>query len=126
MGSNAVEIVAHDPSSDVRRQLGTSPSLGMGDLNPYQVLGVRPDANDEEIRAAFRRLAKELHPDLHQGDEATERRFRAVLAAYETFKHTRPGLSHERGAAAETVSHSGYNSTHRVHLYGVCRVDVLA
>ena len=89
MGSNAVEIVAHDPSSDVRRQLGTSPSLGMGDLNLYQVLGVRSDASDEEITAAFRRLAKELHPDLHPGDEATERQFRAVLSAYERFKYAR-------------------------------------
>jgi len=67
--------------------LGASPSLGVGDL--YQILGVPSDASDEEIRAAFRRLAKELHPDLHPGDEAVERQFRAVLTAYETFKHAR-------------------------------------
>src|SRR5215471_302869 len=59
----------------------------MGDL--HQLLGVRSDASDEEIRSAFRRLAKELHPDLHPGDDATELRFRAVLAAYETFKYAR-------------------------------------
>ena len=59
----------------------------MDDL--YQVLGVRSDASDEEIRAAFRRLAKELHPDLHPEDQATERRFRAVLTAYESLKDAR-------------------------------------
>jgi DnaJ domain len=65
----------------------SSPSLDMGDL--HQVLGVRADASDEEIRSAFRRLAKELHPDLHPGDEATELRFRAVLTAYDAFKYAR-------------------------------------
>jgi curved DNA-binding protein CbpA len=33
----------------------------------YQVLGVRSDVADEEIKATFRRLAKQLHPDLHPG-----------------------------------------------------------
>jgi len=59
----------------------------MDDL--YQVLGVRSDGSDEEIRAAFRRLAKELHPDLHPEDQATERRFRTVLTAYESLKDAR-------------------------------------
>lgn len=65
----------------------TNPGLCIGDL--YQVLGISSDASDEEIRVAFRRLAKELHPDLHPGNEETERRFRAVLTAYETFKYGR-------------------------------------
>src|SRR5262245_60000546 len=68
-------------------KLGASPSLGVGDL--YQILGVPSDASDEETRAALRHLAKELHPDVHPGDEAVEPQFRAVLTAYETFKHAR-------------------------------------
>ena len=50
----------------------------------YQVLGVGSEAAHEEIKTAFRRLAKELHPDLHPGDADTERRFQDVVRAYET------------------------------------------
>jgi DnaJ-like protein len=77
----------HCSSLAVNKTLVTSPGLCVGDL--YQVLGVRSGASDEEIRVAFRRLAKQLHPDLHPGDEEIERRFRDVLTAYETFKYAR-------------------------------------
>src|SRR6266571_4317882 len=51
--------------------------------NLYGVLGVAPDATDDEIRSAYRRLARELHPDVN-GDPGAERRFKEVTAAYET------------------------------------------
>jgi hypothetical protein len=51
--------------------------------DPYQVLGVSPGAPDEDIKRAFRRLAKELHPDLHPGDASAEARFREVMSAYQ-------------------------------------------
>src|SRR5262245_43227828 len=55
--------------------------LGMSDL--YHVLGLRPGAADEEIRSAFRSLAKQLHPDLNRGDADAERRLRDVISAYQ-------------------------------------------
>lgn len=49
--------------------------------NPYKTLGVAPDASQAEIKAAYRKLAKSLHPDLHPGDKSKEARFQAVTAA---------------------------------------------
>nr|HEX4316235.1 J domain-containing protein [Kofleriaceae bacterium] len=49
----------------------------------YDVLGVTRDAPPEAIKASYRRLAKELHPDHHPGDVKKEQRFKAVTAAYD-------------------------------------------
>jgi molecular chaperone DnaJ len=49
----------------------------------YGVLGVDHDANGDEIRRAYRRLARELHPDINADPEA-ERRFKEITAAYQT------------------------------------------
>ncbi|MHB8341751.1 MAG: DnaJ domain-containing protein, partial [Mycobacteriales bacterium] len=48
----------------------------------YGLLGVRRDATAEEIKRAYRKLARELHPDVNPDQEA-QRRFKEVTAAYE-------------------------------------------
>jgi DnaJ-class molecular chaperone len=50
---------------------------------PYEILGVKQDATQDQIRAAYRRLAKKLHPDLNPGDRTAEEKFKAVSAAYD-------------------------------------------
>ncbi len=49
--------------------------------DPYEVLGVAKTATPEEIRKAYRQLAKKLHPDLNPGDKRAEERFKEVSAA---------------------------------------------
>jgi DnaJ-class molecular chaperone len=51
--------------------------------DPYQELGVSRQANKDEIKKAFRKLAKQLHPDKNPGDKAAEERFKRISAAFD-------------------------------------------
>src|SRR5258708_9197812 len=51
--------------------------------DPYAVLGVSKTASAEEIKKAYRKLAKKLHPDMNQGDKKSEERFKEVSNAFE-------------------------------------------
>ena len=55
--------------------------------DPYKVLGVSPDASDEEIKRAYRKLAKKYHPDLNPGDQEAARKMQEVNQAYERIKN---------------------------------------
>src|SRR5258706_13119913 len=49
--------------------------------DPYTVLGVPRTASDDDIRKAFRKLAKKHHPDLNPGDKAAEAKFKEISQA---------------------------------------------
>jgi molecular chaperone DnaJ len=51
--------------------------------DPYEVIGVGPSASDAEIKKAFRRLARELHPDVNRHDPEAEEKFKEAAEAYE-------------------------------------------
>ena len=56
-------------------------------VDPYQILGVDRDASDEEIMRAYRRLAKQYHPDANPGDEYAAKKMQEVNDAYDRIKN---------------------------------------
>jgi len=55
--------------------------------DPYKVLGVSPDASDEEVKKAYRDLTKKYHPDLNPGDEEAARKMNDINTAYDQIKN---------------------------------------
>ena len=51
--------------------------------DPYELLGVARGASQDEIKKAYRTLAKKLHPDVNPGDKSVEQRFKEITAAYD-------------------------------------------
>jgi molecular chaperone DnaJ len=68
----------------------------------YDVLGVTRSASDDEIKKAYRKLAKELHPDRNKGDAGMEAKFKEVNAAYEVLKDG------EKRAAYNQFGHAAF------------------
>lgn len=65
--------------------------------DPYAVLGVARDSSEDDIRKAFRKLAKETHPDLHPGNAAAVERFKKLTAAYEIVGDAERRRAFDRG-----------------------------
>jgi DnaJ-class molecular chaperone len=67
----------------------------------YEILGVQRDANKAEVKTAFRRLARELHPDVNDHDPEAEEKFKAAAEAYEVLSDP------ERRNAYDAYGHEG-------------------
>src|ERR1700744_6494725 len=65
--------------------------------DPYTVLGVGHNASDDEIKRAYRKLAKKLHPDLNPGKKAIEAQFKEVTAAYDFLTDSSKRARYDRG-----------------------------
>ena len=71
--------------------------------NPYEVLGVRADATDEEIKEAYRALARKYHPDKYTDEglkEMATEKMKTINEAYEEIKNIRAGKSRAGGSGS--------------------------
>ena len=62
----------------------------------YEVLGVKKDASEDEIKSAYRKLAKQYHPDLHPDDAQAEAKFKEVNEAYETLSDSQKRAQYDQ------------------------------
>ena len=70
--------------------------------DPYQTLGVAKTATEDEIRKAYKKLAKKHHPDLNPGDKEAEERFKAISAAYALLNDPEKRRAFDAGEIDET------------------------
>ncbi len=78
----------------------------MSDL--YATLGVSPSATGEEIKKSYRKLARQLHPDVNPGKEEA---FKAVTAAYETLSDPQKRAQYDRGGSTTSAAGAGFSFT---------------
>jgi molecular chaperone DnaJ len=83
--------------------------------DPYEVLGVARDADDAEIKKTFRRLARELHPDVNRHDPEAEEKFKEAAEAYEILSDAERRATYDR-YGFEGLDSRGYAS--QAHGFG--------
>lgn len=91
--------------------------------NPYNVLGVAPGSTQEDIKSAYRKLAKEWHPDINKSAEA-DLKFKEITAAYESLKN-KTRFTHNTSANEDMFANfRDIFSQHFGHRYNQPRYDV--
>lgn len=93
---------------------------------PYEILRVKPNAGEEDIRKAFRKLAKRWHPDLNPGNTQAEAHFKEANAAYDLLSDPVKRARYDKGEidaeGRESFAHA-YTSAHGAHTYTGARAQ---
>ena len=81
-------------------------------MDPYKVLGLEPGASDEEVKQAYRRLAKKYHPDLNPGDAEAARKMQEVNEAYDRIKNPEKysGPTYQRQSGGQGNPYGSYGN----------------
>ena len=92
------------------------------DANFYEVLGLPRDASGKDVRDAYRKLARRLHPDVNPGDQAAADRFKRVNEAYEVLSDEKARGDYDEFGDnwrhADELRRAGVHSGFRGHGYG--------
>src|SRR5882757_10786310 len=77
-------------------------------LDYYKTLGIARDASEEDIRKAYRRLARKHHPDLNPGDKSSEDKFKTVQEAYDVLSDDKKRSFYDQhGVYSEAQAQAG-------------------
>src|SRR5580704_19775047 len=86
----------------------------------YELLGVGRKANQKEIRAAYRKLARKYHPDLNPGDKSSEDKFKQVQEAYDVLSDAKKRQMYDQhGFYSDNLPPSGAGRGHEQDSQGV-------
>lgn len=87
----------------------------MAQLDYYELLGVPRTATTEEIKAAYRRLARQYHPDINRDDPEAEERFKLINEAYEILADPEKRAQYDRFGSTRLFSEPGFDPFGSVH-----------
>src|SRR5262245_52836921 len=73
----------------------------------YHVLGLSREASEQQVKAAFRALARRFHPDVNAGDQIAEQRFKEVNQAYETLADPKARVAYDRALVCQQTKARG-------------------
>lgn len=79
--------------------------------DPYSVLGLKPDASDEEVKKAYKTLAKKYHPDVAGNSPEAARKMQEINAAYDQIINHKDSFSGQSQGYGYSYGYGGYNST---------------
>ena len=80
--------------------------------DPFDVLGIPSSSTEDEIKSAYRKLAKKYHPDLNPGDKAAEAKMREVNEAYAAALQYKKNGGHYSGGYGSGSGAGGAGSRH--------------
>jgi len=75
----------------------------------YKVLGVGKNASEEEIKKAYRKLARQYHPDTNQGDKKAEERFKEISQAHDVLSDPDKRKEYDRGGMFANIGGAGFD-----------------
>lgn len=78
--------------------------------DPYQILGVSRDASEDEIRQAYRRLAKKYHPDLNPGNAQAAQKMNEINEAYDLLKNPQAYRQQQAQQRAQQQARQAYQN----------------
>uniref|UniRef100_A0A8C7E9M9 DnaJ heat shock protein family (Hsp40) member C18 n=1 Tax=Nothoprocta perdicaria TaxID=30464 RepID=A0A8C7E9M9_NOTPE len=114
-----MELLSSATASQKRQPPGTTERC----RNYYEILGVRRDAGEEELKRAYRRLALKFHPDKNRAPGATEA-FKAISNAFAVLSNPEKRLRYDEFGSDQENVHAGHGQARHYNYYAEFEADI--